>query len=254
MKKINKKILSDVSYIVITIFIITALYEVVFLMVNNDFIVPDIKDIIKSVFNLLLSGKKFWKPFLFTLLRTLCGFALSFIFSLFLVIIYKFFKLSQKFVTILISIFRATPTIAIILNLLFWTNSTIAPIIIACLVTLPQLYSSILESIDSFDKQITDMCHLYKVKDKEIFFKVYLPYVMPRTALTLCSNFSLTLKLIGSSEALCSTLNSIGYLMKDASASFDPARLIAISLISIATAIILEYSLKFVITKIWRIK
>ena len=249
----KNKIYFDLIYIVACVFSILLVYQIISIINDNVYVVPDLKLVFIAVAK-LLQQKSFWLAFCGTFFRTIIGFTASFILALSLSVIYKYFRLSKKFISILIAIIRAIPTIAIILGLLMWTNSKIAPVIISCLVTLPQLFSSITEQIQNFDSDIVDMCKLYNISDREIFFKVYIPFVMPRLALSLCSNFALTLKLMSSSEALCSTLNSIGFLMKDARDSLDPARLIAIAIICVILAIILENSLRFIIKKIWRIK
>ena len=251
--KSKNKLLYDILYIFVSIFLIVTVYQILAILINNEFSLPKLQSVFKE-FLTLFTLSTFWKSFFYSLFRTIVGFLLSFILALSLSIIYKFFEFPKKFIMIIIGIIRALPTIAIILNLLFWTNSNIAPIIIACLVTLPQLFASISQELQNFDTDIIQMCNLYKIPKKQIFLNVYIPYVMPRLALSICSNFALTLKLIGSSEALCSTLNSIGYMMKDAKASFNPSQLMALSVICVLVAIILEYSLSFVIKKIWRIK
>ena len=253
MKILKKLSIFLASLFVVGIIFIITIYQLLAILIDNEFSLPKLQLIIKESFN-LFSMATFWKSFFYSLFRTIIGFLLSFILALTLAIIHKFFKFPRKFINIIIAIIRAVPTIAIILNLLFWTNSNLAPIIIACLVTLPQLFVSILQELENFDIEIIQMCNLYKIPQKQIFLKVYMPFVMPRLALTICSNFALTLKLIGSSEALCSTLNSLGYMMKDAKASFNPSELMALSIICIIVAIVLEYSLKFVIKKVWRIK
>lgn len=253
MKNKTNKLLYNIIYLVICLLFILATYQILALIVNNEYSFPKIQYVFDQTIK-LFGENTFWKAFFMSLLRTIIGFILSFVLAFSLSIIYEYLTFSKKFIMIIISILRAVPTIAIILNLLFWTNSKIAPIIIACLVTLPQLFASIIEQLENFDKDIIQMCNLYCVPKKKIFFNVYIPYVIPRLALSLCSNFALTLKLIGSSEALCSTINSIGYLMSDAKISYEPARLIALSIICVVSAIILEYSLKFLIKKIWRIK
>ena len=229
MKQKNN-LIYDIIYIVLSIFLIITIYQLLAIIIDNEFSLPKLQLVFKE-FVKLFSMSTFWKSFFYSLFRTIVGFLLSFILALSLAIIHKFFKFPRKFINIIIGIIRALPTIAIILNLLFWTNSNLAPIIIACLVTLPQLFVSILQELENFDNEIIQMCNLYKISQKQIFLKVYMPFVMPRLALTICSNFALTLKLIGSSEALCSTLNSLGYMMKDAKASFNPAELMALSTI-----------------------
>lgn len=249
----NNKLLNDAIYLLLCLTFIIFIYQILAYIINEEFTLPKLNLVFKEML-FLFSQPFFWKSFFASLFRTILGFFISFIVALIFAVIYKYWNLSKKFISILISILRAVPTIAIILNLLFWTNSNVAPIIIACLVTLPQLFASITEQIENFDKNIIQMCNLYQVPNKKIFLNVYMPYVMPRLALSLCSNFALTLKLIGSSEALCLTLNSIGFLMKDAQASYNPAQLMALSIICIIVAIFLEYVLSFIIKKLWRIR
>ena len=238
-KRLNKT-LNAILYPIILILIIFLIWYFASIAVNSEFILPTPTQTLNDFF-LLLSTKTFWLSFSHTLLRTFISFIFSFLLASVLAMLSFQFKIFSKILSPLVSILRATPTIAVILLFLIWTTSNIAPILISMLVILPILYTSIYSSLNNINKDILEMCKVYKVRKKDIIFKVCIPQVWASTYLSVSSSLSLNLKLMVAAEVLANTTNSLGGLMQGAKIYFEMSNLMAITLITIIIALLLEF-------------
>ncbi len=240
MNKKTKKILENVLYPICVIVIIFLIWLIFAEITNSEFILPTPFQTFQEIGNLFSSGT-FWIAFCNTLLRTLLAFLSSFVIAGLLALLAFKFKAIQKILSPFISIIRATPTIAVILLFIIWTNANIAPILVSTLVVLPLLYTAIFSSLKNLDKDLLQMCKIYKIKNKDIIFKVCIPQVWASTYLTVSSSLALNLKLMVAAEVLANTTKSLGGLMQGAKIYFEMSELLALTVVTVVLALALEY-------------
>ena len=224
---------------VITVGCILVLWSASASIINNEFLLPSIKLTIISLFDLFSSGE-FYLAFIYTLLRSIIAFIVSFVLATALAIMGNANKIAKRVIKILISITRALPTIAVVLLLLFWTNSQVAPVIVTMLVVLPTVYTNVDNALNEIDKDQLEMCKVFNVEAKTVLTKVKIPQIAPSMINAVGSGLSLNLKLMVAAEVLSQTANSLGYMLNTSKVYFEIATMIAIVLVTVIIGIIIE--------------
>lgn len=224
---------------VITVGCILILWWVSSTIIDNEFLLPNIKQTFASLLKLFASGE-FYLAFLLTLVRSLIAFAVSFLFATVLALIGNTNDIAKRVIKILISITRALPTIAVVLLLLFWTNSQVAPVIVTMLVVLPTIYTNVDNALNEIDKEQLQMCKLFDVDNKTILKKVKIPQIAPSMVNAIGSGLSLNLKLMVAAEVLSQTANSLGYMLNTSKVYFEISTMIAIVISTVIIGIIIE--------------
>ena len=80
----------------------------------------------------------------------------------------------SKVINPVVSVLRALPTVAVVLLLMFWTDSQVAPVIVTMLVVFPVLFTNLCASFSAIDNDVVEMCTLFNVEKKKVFYKVKL--------------------------------------------------------------------------------
>lgn len=212
--------------------------------IDSEYVLPTIPKTIEKFLSLFSSGK-FYLSVLFTFVRSVIAFLLSFIIA-FVVSYFSYKSIAvKKFFAPLLAICRALPTVAVVLLLLFWTTSNIAPIIVTMIVILPTLFTETSNSFAGIDKTLIEMARLDRASEIEILFKIMLPQILPELLIIIGSGLSLNIKLMVASEVLSQTANSLGLMITVAKSYFEIATMIALVLISVLLSVAVEYLFKY---------
>jgi NitT/TauT family transport system permease protein len=195
-----------------------------------------------SDFSALLSDAEFWRAIGGTLMRTLVSFSISFGLALLLSVVAFLVPAAEKALSPLVTIARATPTMSIILLSLIWLTSATSPILIACLIIFPLLYSDFCSALKSIDPALLNMARLYRVRKADIVLRLFIPGIAPSALDAMRSGISLNMKVLIAAEVLAQTAESIGLKMQIARMFLDTADLLAWT----AAAILLSYALEFI--------
>ena len=213
---------------------------------DNEFVLPSPLSALGKTGE-LLTQKALYVAFGNTLLRTLEAWAISLVLATALATAGKFFPPLGRFLSPLVSVVRALPTMSVVLLLVIWTSAKTAPIVVAILVVMPTTYAAIKSAIDSVDPLLLETCRVYGVPKSRVFARVYFPCVIRAVALPVSSSLSLTLKLMVAAEVLASTARSLGGMMQMSKLYYETASLMALTVMTIVVAIVLETALYRVI-------
>ncbi|MBR2989274.1 MAG: ABC transporter permease subunit, partial [Clostridia bacterium] len=190
-----------------------------------------------------LTRSAFWTAFGETLFRTIISYVCSLACAIVLATLSYRFKILQNFLSPFVSVVRALPTMAVVLLLVIWFGAKTAPVIVSLLVVMPTLYATILSCLESVDKDLIETCNLYKVRTRDKILRLYIPSVVKNSAMPISSALSLNLKLMVAGEVLAVTARSLGAMMQMASLYYATDELMALTLITVITALLLEFVL-----------
>ncbi len=237
----------------LTIFALLVIWSVASSAVGSEYILPNIGQTLKALFELLKS-KEFYVSFAMTFLRSIIAFAISFALAFILAFLKSRRPIFGKIIDPVISILRALPTIAIILLLLFWTSSKIAPIIVTMLVVLPTSYTHLSSAFDGIEKGSVEAGKVDGANDKQLFSFIEFPQIAPAFYQAIGSGISLNFKLMVAAEVLAQTAKSIGYLLNVSKVYFEIAQMMALVLVSVAVGMIIEFVFNKISQKVddWR--
>lgn len=238
-KKISANAIYNLIFPVAVICIILIVWLIAERTVNEEIIVPSIKTTFKEMLG-LFGKKNFYESFGYTLLRVFASFFISFVLALGLAVLSYRFTVADGLIRPLVAVVRAVPTVAVILWFVLWLDSSLSAMLVAVLVIFPSLYGGIASALGEIDKDVIEMLTVYKVKKSKIFFKFILPVILPSLLLSAGNALSLNLKLMASAEVLSSTAKSLGEMLNASKIYYNSARLMALTVITVVVAIIME--------------
>ena len=224
-------------YVAATVVVLLLAWQTAYLICDNQLIVPSVQKTIDKTFALLGSAA-FYASFGATLLRGVVSFVIAVVFAIALFVLSKTCKFMKVFCDTVVKVLRSVPTIAIILFILILTNAQIAPVFVAFLVVMPLIYAGMCGF--SVGINVKNLCYVYKISRRDYVKFVYLPKLQKDLLPIFSSSISLNLKIIVASEVLANTYQSIGGMMQENKVYFDMAGLIALALITIFAAVVLE--------------
>jgi len=235
----NSKRVQNLILPIISVLSLIAIWGVTARVMGKEYILPTVESTFSSMLK-LFGELRFYRALLFTVLRSLIAFSVSFILAFVFAYFSKKSQVFKKIISPFISIMRALPTVAVILLLIVWTNSYVAPVLVTMMVVLPTVYVSVYNSIDVVDDNLIETCKLFGLSDREILRKVQIPQILPPMLLTIGTGISLNLKLMVAAEVLSATSRSIGALLNNASQLAEVPQMLAIVVVTVALGLIIE--------------
>ena len=158
----------------------------------------------------------------------------------------RIFKPLRSFFVPVFAIVRTLPTMAVLVLILIYTNVTIAPIIVACLVLFPMIYAQFNVAFDGVDQGLISAMKIFKLNKKQKLFKVYLPIIFPPILSHFGANLSFGIKLVISAEVMANTFTSLGGMMQNANGLGNVAELTALTLVAVLLGLLIELLLNLI--------
>ncbi len=239
MKKFSKNYLSAIIGFS-SLILVWLVWFVAQKTVKNEYLIPSFSQTFNSLLGVLGEGF-FWRALGKTLLKVLYSVAISFLLACIFAFIGKIYKPTRAFFKPITAIVRTLPTMAILVLILIYTNSTVAPVVVATLVLFPMIYAQLCVSLDGIDQNIINATKIFKISKRDRLFKIYLPIISPSIFSHIGSNLSFALKVVVSAEVMAYTFTSLGGLMQSANALMDIPRLMALTLIAVLIGLLIEF-------------
>ena len=235
----KKAFWKNVILCVIGLAVIALLWTIAYWTVGNDYILPKIFPCLKESVLLLVKGE-FWVAMFSTLWRVLLAFVVSLIFAVVFAVIAYLYPAFRQIFAPMVGGMRAVPVLGVLLLILKWTNSAIAPIVVACLSLFPILYAEILSALLGVDKDLIEMSNVYNVPLKKQIVHLYFPSALPHVLRSCGAAIGFGFKLVVSAEALVRTAKSLGGQMQDAQILSELPTLFALLIVACVMAFVLE--------------
>ena len=239
MNKTVKKILITALYPLLLVGFIATVWYIASYVAGNEFILPTPKTTVNRFFEILSDGE-FYLALASTLGRSFLAFLISLVGGLILAVMSVIFPVLKNFLSPLVSVLRALPTMAVVLLLVIWTGATAAPIYVTIMVILPTLYSGLYDAIVGVDEQLVEACKVGGGGKKAIVTKIYLPLALPSASRSISGALSLSIKLTVAAEVLALTAGSIGTMMQMSRIYFETADLMALTVVTVIVSVALE--------------
>lgn len=250
----SAKILKNAAYPIAVIAIVLVIWYWAAIAAGSEFILPAPLATLDRLIA-VLGEKRFWAAFGSTVARAIFAFSVSLAGALVLALISYFFKPLGRLLSPLVSVLRALPTMAVVLLLVIWTGAKKAPVIVTLMVLLPTMYAAIAEALYNVERDVLDMAKIDGASRFTLTFRFCLPLIAPLASRSVAAAVSLGVKLTVAAEVLASTAGSIGMLMQLSRVYFEVADLIALTILTVVAALILEklvYSLLSLTFRSWK--
>jgi len=187
-------------------------------------------------------------PIFNTLGRVLISFSISFGLGLLLAVLASKSEIVRHFVTPIVTVLRAIPTVGAILILIvvFRSSGTIA-IIIAGLMLFPLLYEGFLTALKEVDKGLLEMARVHRVSFARQIGGIYIPSMLPYIFGAAIASISMGLKVVIAAEIMTiPILGSMGTAMQSANQGLQFGRLFMWMVVAVLVGFLLEGIIRLV--------
>lgn len=230
-----------------TIIIIFGVWLFLSSVVKNDYLFPT-KEMMMSGFKFIVIDN--FPILVSTIVKIIVGIILAFIIASIIFVIYIFNKNLIGFFTPILSFIHVVPTMGISVYLYFFFDVNIIPFILVVMLTVPIIVEGLITSYDNIDKGIVDVLKLEQISFVKKLFKVYLPLMLPYILMILLQSFSLGVKAMVMGEYICSTNNSLGFLILSAQGALQMENIIVILVVLFVISIVTEVIIKILQAKV----
>lgn len=232
-------ILKSVGWFALAVAFFVAVWVVAYFVVGNEYVLPSPWQTAVAGF-WLLGTAELWTALLSTFLRALEALAIAFAFAVAFAVLAHVLPQWGRFLAFFVSALRSLPTMAVLLMLLIWTTPSFAPVVVAFMALFPILYTSMRAALAAVDKDLVQMCEVYRVPMKKRILDMYLPIASPYVVRELAGAAAFALKLIVSAEIMAYTYRSLGGMLQDAQIFSEMPRLFALTVLVIVLGLLLE--------------
>lgn len=205
----KKSSLKNNKLIIISIIIIISSWELISMLVENQIIMPVIKNIAIE-FKLIVIHGDFIVVIYNSVIRCLISFCIFIILAIIFGVISYFNKIIYNFIYPILMVIKSIPTMAFIVLVLVWVSKDIAHILIGIMISFPIFYEVTVNTLVNTDDNLIDMCNVYKVKKIDIFKQIYLPSIIISLSNILGSTVSLIFKVVIAGEVYAQPKYGIG--------------------------------------------
>ena len=244
MKKPFPKVLKVIIVAVIWI----AVWEIVYLIVGKELIVPSPFHVFVRIFQLAGTGV-FWGNIGTSLLRILIGYLLAVILGVLVGVATAKVAFLDSFLTPAAKVIRATPVVSFIILLFVFAVRDHIPVITVFLMVLPVVWANVYEGIKNTDKKLLEMAKVFDLKKGTVFKKIYIPQILPFFTAAVKTGIGLAWKAGIAAEVIVNPKFGIGTALHDSKVYIETTDLFAWTVVVIIISMILEKILVRLIEK-----
>ena len=226
-----------------------AIWAIASYRINNSFIIPSPKSVIKSV-DMLIKTNDFWLITSQSLLRILLGILIAVALGILIAIITTAIPFFNVLITPIMSTVKATPVASFIFIAIIFMNRNSLPVFITALLVLPIVWTNVSSGIKSVPKDLKEVAKIYKLSKFTQLKKLYFPTVLPYFLAACRSALGLAWKAGIAAEVLCTPKSAIGTELYFSKTYLDTEMLFAWTLITIVFSLIIEKIIILMLSKL----
>ena len=225
-----------------------SLWELAALIINNSFLLPDIKSTARELF-LLFSDISSYRFMLLTLLRVSIGLLIGIILGVGLGILAHSSNIVYSLLSPCVTVIRSTPVASFIVVLWVIFSGDLLSVFVAFLMVMPIIWQSTVDGFNSIDRNLEEIAAIFRFgylkRLRLIVFPALLKFLLP----SIVTSVGLAWKAEIAAEIIAYTKNSIGQKINDAKYFMDTPRVFAWTVIVIVFSIILERMTKSIFVR-----
>lgn len=236
---IKIKKISSLFYTILSAFIIFIFWYFFSKFINSSFVVPKPVEVFYSIKKIIFD-KLFLQQVFFTVFRSIVAFFISLILSIIFGVLCGVYDIFYKLFDLPLAIIKAAPVVSFILCALFLFTTSVVPIFVSVLMTMPVLINCVANGIKNTNKSYLQMATIFSLSKKQKIKYIYIPSVNEFLFTGFTSSFTLSWKVVVASEVLCLPKYSVGTAMYSAKVHLETADVYAISLVIIILSFVCE--------------
>lgn len=190
----------------------------------------------------------FWTIVLRSILRVILGISLALILGVLLALLTSHISFLRRLFYPLLSVIKATPVASFVILALLWLGSSALPVFISMLIVLPVVWAAISDGIASFDKNLTEVCRVFRFPFRKRLRLLYLPTIAPFFLSACKTSIGMAWKAGVAAEILAVSPISIGKQLYEAKIYLETPDLFAWTLVVVLLSLMIEKA----VTRIFR--
>lgn len=223
---------------ILSIITILLIWDVIALIINDNYFMPSVSKTAVSLYQILLSGE-FFRVISVAFFRVLAGLILGVAAGVLLAALCHKSDIANALVSPIISIMKATPVACIIVLLWIRLNYTEIAIFVVVLMVLPIVWQNVYEAFSSIDKSLIEVANIYKVDAKTRLKILVVPSVLSYLLPAVVTSIGLAWKAEIAAEIM--TNSNIGELIYNfKTVSYDTSSIFAWTAIIVTLSIVFE--------------
>lgn len=238
LKNISKKILILLFWIWV--------WLIIALIVDNELLIPGPDKVFLRLLELMLTSA-FWTSIFTSLYRVMLGIIVAIVLGVALGYLSYKFSIVHDVLSPVMTIARATPVASFIILIALFIGAITVPTIITIIMVLPIIWINTYTGFNSINKDLKEVCSIYKLTGKQQLKALYLPAIMPHFTSAVLSSIGLGWKAGIAAEILFPPLKSIGKAIYESNWLLKTTDLFAWTLAVILLSILFEALAKLVI-------
>ena len=225
--------------ILLSIGTILVVWQILAMVINSPLILPLPKETLKALLQDI--GKPlFWQHVGATACRSLVAFGISVVVGTLLGAAAGASDSVHNLLDFPLAMMRATPVVSFILLALFWFGSSLVPIFVAIVMSLPVMISAVETGIKNTNKDLIVCCRVYGFSTGKMLRHLYFPSCKPYFFSGSLAAFGLSWKVVAAAEVISLPHRSAGTLLQNAKVHLETAQVFAITLVLVILSFVLE--------------
>lgn len=245
----NKSAVSKPFIFILSGFCVLGIWYLAAEIISAPLVLPSPKETFSSLVNNIFLPS-FWWHVGFTALRSISAFFISVIIGTVLGILCGVSPFFSNLIAFPLAMIRTTPVVSFILLAIFWFGSSIVPVFVAVLMSLPIMVSAVETGILHTDSKLLDCSKSYGFSKVKQIFYIYIPSCIPSFLTGSISAFGLSWKVVVAGEVICLPRRGVGTLLQTAKVHVETSQVFAITLVVIFICFILETVFKASLKKL----
>ena len=204
--------------------------------------------VLKAIIRLVSTRAYIYSVFL-TLLRIFCGFICGAAGGIILGILTSNIKFFDIIISPAMRIIRAVPVVSFIILAYLFINVDYLPVFICFLMVMPLVWQTVHDKIKNFDRNLNDMCAVFKISEFKKLFLVKIPSVADDIISTMVSGIGLAWKSGVAAEVICTPQISLGRNIYRAKGNINYDEVYALTITVVILSLLIEYLIKHIYRK-----
>ena len=192
----------------------------------------------------LLPQRTFWLTLGGTLLRTLEAYVLGVALAVLLAALCCRFRAADLLLSPLLSAVRATPVTSFIVLALVWLSSARVPVLTGLLMTLPVVYSAVVQAVRAVDGRLLEMARVHGFGPSRTLRHIIVPSVLPAFVESCLAAIGLCWKAVVAAEVIGVPRLAVGSRLYEAKIYLETDSLLAWTLTIVLLSVLLEALLR----------
>lgn len=230
-----------------------ALWAVLAQLIGQPLLLPGPASVAKSLLTLLPQGE-FYLSLAATLTRTLLAYLLGIAAAVLLGALCVRLRAAEVLLSPLLSAIRATPVTSFIVLALVWLSSPRVPVLTGFLMTLPVVYSALVQAVRAIDPKLLEMARMYRLGAKKTLLHIYMPSVLPAVTQSCLAAIGLCWKAVVAAEVIGVPKLAVGSRIYESKIYLETDSLLAWTLTIVLLSVLLEALLKKLARRITEVR